>query len=56
MSIRIDLESTPSVIILIGRGGMQNIGKDFAAVIGDAAKVLPPKRRREAESAEGPGT
>ena len=26
-----------------GGGGMQNIGKDFAAVIGDAAKVLPPK-------------
>ena len=26
-----------------GGGGMQSIGKDFAAVIGDAAKVLPPK-------------
>ena len=35
---------------------MQNIGKDFAAVVGDAAKALPPKRRREAESAEDLGT
>ena len=26
-----------------GGGGMQSISKDFAAVIGDAAKVLPPK-------------
>ena len=26
-----------------GGGGMQSIGKDFAAVIGDVAKVLPPK-------------
>ena len=26
-----------------GGGGMQRIGKDFAEVIGDAAKVLPPK-------------
>ena len=26
-----------------GGGGMQRVGKDFAEVIGDAAKVLPPK-------------
>ena len=26
-----------------GGGGMQRVGKDFADVIGDAAKVLPPK-------------
>ena len=26
-----------------GGGGMQCVGKDFAEVIGDAAKVLPPK-------------
>ena len=26
-----------------GGGGMQRVGKDFAAVIGDVAKVLPPK-------------
>jgi len=26
-----------------GGGGMQRVGKDFAEVVGDAAKVLPPK-------------
>ena len=26
-----------------GGGGMQRVGKDFAEVIGDAVKVLPPK-------------
>ena len=26
-----------------GGGGMQRVGKEFAEVIGDAAKVLPPK-------------
>ena len=26
-----------------GGGGMQRVGKDFAEIIGDAAKVLPPK-------------
>ena len=26
-----------------GGGGMQRVGKDFAEVIGDVAKVLPPK-------------
>jgi len=26
-----------------GGGGMQRVGKDFAELIGDAAKVLPPK-------------
>ena len=26
-----------------GGGGMQSVGKEFAEVIGDAAKVLPPK-------------
>ena len=26
-----------------GGGGMQRVGKAFAEVIGDAAKVLPPK-------------
>ena len=26
-----------------GGGGMQRVGKDFAEVIGDTAKVLPPK-------------
>ena len=26
-----------------GGGGMQRVGKDFAEVIGDEAKVLPPK-------------
>ena len=26
-----------------GGGGMQNLGRDFAEIIGDAAKVLPPQ-------------
>ena len=26
-----------------GGGGMQNLGRDFAAVVGDNAKILPPK-------------
>ena len=26
-----------------GGGGMQRVGKEFAEVVGDAAKVLPPK-------------
>jgi len=26
-----------------GGGGMQRVGKDFAEIIGDSAKVLPPK-------------
>ena len=29
-----------------GGGGMQRVGKEFAEVIGDAAKVLPPKAVR----------
>lgn len=26
-----------------GGGGMQSLGRDFAAVVGDGAKILPPK-------------
>ena len=36
-------DKTVCVFQTHGGGGMQNIGKDFAAVIGDVAKVLPPK-------------
>ena len=26
-----------------GGGGMERVGKEFAEVVGDAAKILPPK-------------
>ena len=34
---------TVSLFLTHGGGGMQSLGRDFAAVVGEDAKILPPK-------------